>query len=99
MTLVSRNAALLGLATLTLLGLTAQASQAQALLTDTTVGTTTFVVPNGVTLLAVQLYGAGGGGSGGFGGGSGALVMGDLSVTPDETLTLLVGGGGFGGGF
>ncbi|WP_394795817.1 hypothetical protein [Armatimonas sp.] len=65
-----------------------------------------FVVPSGITSLTVKLWGAGGGGLGGFsGGGSGAFVTGLLTVTPGETLTLIVGGGGgsagsggFGGG-
>lgn len=50
----------------------------------------TFVVPAGVTSLRVKLWGAGGAGNGG----SGAFVTGVLSVTPGETLTVIVGGGG-----
>ena len=49
-----------------------------------------FVVPAGVTSLAVELWGAGGGQNGG----SGAYIGGDLTVSPGETLTLLVGQGG-----
>ena len=49
-----------------------------------------FVVPAGVTSLAVKLWGAGGGQNGG----SGAYIGGNLTVTPGETLTLLVGQGG-----
>jgi hypothetical protein len=67
-----------------------------------------FTVPAGVTTLYVQLWGAGGGGDATYGtGGAGAYVSGDLSVTPNETLTVVVGGagdtsglgmGGYGGG-
>ena len=53
----------------------------------------TFTVPPGVTSLTVKLWGAGGAGAG-LGGGSGAFVTGALTVTPGETLTLIVGGGG-----
>jgi hypothetical protein len=49
-----------------------------------------FAVPAGVSSLTVKLWGAGGG----YRGGSGALVTGDLAVTPGEVLTLIVGGGG-----
>lgn len=49
-----------------------------------------FVVPSGVTGLSVSMWGAGGGERGG----SGAFVSGILNVTPGETLTLIVGGGG-----
>ena len=65
-----------------------------------------FVVPVGVTKISAVLIGgggaggggsAGGSGSGGQGGGGGGLrYINDLSVTPGETLTVVVGTGGVG---
>jgi hypothetical protein len=55
----------------------------------------TFTVPAGVTLLNVELYGAGGATRGsGMQGGAGGFVSGSLNVTPGETLTLIVPAGG-----
>ncbi len=68
-----------------------------------TPGTTTWTVPAGVTSISIAARGAGGGGStgtlAGWGstGGQGAVVTTSLSVTPGDTLTLDVGGGGIGG--
>jgi hypothetical protein len=65
----------------------------------------TYTVPAGVTQLAVKLWGAGGGSgahstSGLNGtGGAGGLTCGILSVTPGETLTVMVGQGGVVGQF
>ena len=63
-------------------------------------GPQSFVVPAGVTSLTVKLW-AGGGGGGGETfdahpsvGGGGGFAKGTFSVTPGETLTLVVGGGG-----
>ena len=58
-----------------------------------------YTVPTGVTSITVKIWGAGGGGSandfyGGGGGGSGAFVMGTLSVTPGNSITVIVGNGG-----
>lgn len=61
----------------------------------------TFIVPDGVTSITVELWG--GGGSAGAGcnnsypgdGGGGGYVKASLSVTPGETLTVRVGGGGW----
>jgi len=54
-----------------------------------------FTVPSGKTSIKVYLWGAGGGCGGSVGGGgSGAMIMGVLSTTPGETLTINVGGGG-----
>ena len=61
----------------------------------------TFVVPAGVTSVNVTLSGAGGGGTSNFGlgnGGTGGYVSGTLAVTPGETLTIVVGQAGIGGG-
>ncbi len=64
---------------------------------------TTYVVPTGCDVITVKAWGAGGGGgestgsnTGGSGGGSG-FAQTDLSVTPGENLTVIVGGGGPGG--
>jgi hypothetical protein len=64
----------------------------------------TFSVPATTTSITVYMWGAGGGGNTNYGG-AGAMVQGVLSVTPGETLTILVGQGGtidgtttFGGG-
>jgi hypothetical protein len=59
--------------------------------------TTTYMVPAGYNELYVQLWGAGGGDPYGDGGGGGAYVSGFLAVTPNEQLTILVGGGSQGG--
>ena len=67
------------------------------------VGTSTFTVPTGITSVTVKAWGAAGGaGAGGDSdaGGSGAgggFVQANLTVTPAENLTVLVGGGGSGG--
>jgi len=72
-------------------------------------GTYTFVVPAGVTSLNASVTGGGGGGGGGGygtggeqsgsggGGGSGYTTTGSISVTPGETLTVVVGAGGAAG--
>lgn len=59
-------------------------------------GVQTFVVPAGVFTLACRVIGAPGGGSQtiGFPRGLGANMVGDLAVTPGETLSLQVGTGG-----
>ena len=58
--------------------------------------TESFIVPTGITSLNVSLTGAGGGGGNGNAqtGGTGGFVSGKLSVTPGETLTVIVGKGG-----
>ena len=61
---------------------------------------TSWTVPSGVTGITVKSWGAGGGGGGGNssnagGNGVGAgFAQATFSVTPGETLTLRVGGGG-----
>lgn len=52
------------------------------------------VVPAEMTQLKVTLVGGGGGGGGLGGGGGGGLAIATLTVTPGETLTLIVGAGG-----
>jgi len=63
----------------------------------TTVGSTTWRVPNGVTSLDVVVVGGGGGGGsrGAGGGGAGGFVeASNVSVVPGTTLSAVVGGGG-----
>ncbi len=80
-----------------------------------TAGSSTYVVPTGVTSITVKAWGAGGGGGVGSGssgvggaGGGGGYAKATLTVTPAESLTVLVGtggtkgvtsGGGNGGGY
>ena len=51
----------------------------------------TFTVPNGVTSITVDAYGAGGGDSSGNSGGNGARVQTTLTVTPGDVLYIYVG--------
>jgi hypothetical protein len=53
----------------------------------------TFVVPAGVTNVAIQVVGAGGdgGGNGGGGGGGGGYAVGAYTVVPGSTLNITVG--------
>jgi hypothetical protein len=69
----------------------------------TTSGSFDWVVPDGVTSISVVCVGGGGGGgagysavsiSGGGGGGGGLSYRNNISVTPGETLTVIVGSGG-----
>ena len=69
----------------------------------TTAGTTTYVVPAGVSSITIKSWGAGGAGGGsssdraGGAGGGGGYVASTLTVTAGEVLTIYVGGGGKGG--
>ena len=72
----------------------------------TSSGTNSFVVPVGVTSISAVAIGGGGGGNyamfdtyPGGGGGGGGLSYGTFTVTPGETLTIVVGSGGNGGTF
>lgn len=71
--------------------------------TFTTVGTTSWTAPSGVTLIEYLVVGGGGGGGngydagGGAGGGGGMVLTGTLSVTPGQSYTVTVGDGGAGG--
>jgi Glycine-rich domain len=67
-------------------------------------GAYSFTVPQGVTSVLVQLYGAGGGGAGGNvhhagggGGGTGAYAMSVVAVTAGATYTINVGAAGTAG--
>lgn len=65
----------------------------------TSTGTTTWTVPAGVSSISYLVV-AGGGGGGtniGGGGGGGDVLSGTRSVTPGETLTIVVGSGGASG--
>lgn len=65
-----------------------------------TAGTQTYTVPAGVTSITVKAWGAGGGGGGGGSsggggnGGGGGYSKATLTVTPGESLTVIVGSGG-----
>jgi len=72
----------------------------------TTPGTTSWTVPVGVTEVSAVVVGGGGGGAGGGsfgngngggGGGAGGLAYGTFTVTPGESLTIIVGSAGAGG--
>ena len=84
----------LALGTFALLGL-GNAANAQSVVNTFTYtgGYQTFTVPSGVKNIFVYLWGAGGS-CGLSNGGGGAFICGNIDVTPGETLTILVGGGG-----
>ena len=69
----------------------------------TTIGTTSWTAPAGVTSVEYLVVGGGGGGgngydTGGGGGGAGGMVRtGTLAVTPGNSYTVTVGSGGNGG--
>ena len=71
--------------------------------TFTTVGTTSWVAPTGVTAIEYLVVAGGGGGgngydnAGGGGGGAGMVLTGTLSVTPGNSYAITVGDGGEGG--
>jgi len=56
----------------------------------------TYTVPAGVSKISIEAYGAEGGqGDGGnYTGGLGAIIYGEFSVTPGETINIVVGGKG-----
>lgn len=75
-----------------------------SIITQDLTGSTTVVVPSGITGITATLIGGGGGGagggasSGGSGGNGGAIVVAAVAVTPGETLTFTKGAGGAAGG-
>ena len=77
-------------------------NQATTLVSYTTVGTTTWTCPAGVTSVEVLVVGGGGGGAwgnvnadgNGGGGGGGVLYFPAYPVTPGTGYTVIVGGGG-----
>jgi hypothetical protein len=74
-----------------------------------TSGETSFVVPAGVSALTAKLWGGGGGGAGAYNvgaiqglnghGGAGGFASCTMAVSPGETLTVRVGGGGLNDGY
>jgi uncharacterized protein YjbI with pentapeptide repeats len=63
----------------------------------TTVGTTNWVVPAGITSVSALIVGGGGGGgrdNGGGGGGGGVIVNTNIAVTPGTSMSIVVGSGG-----
>jgi|GEM_PF-5492975 len=75
----------------------------RGLVSYTSAGTYSFVVPANVTNIWVRVVGAGGGGAGsiaglsGGGGGAGGYTENWVSVTPGQNISLVVGAGGAGG--
>jgi prepilin-type N-terminal cleavage/methylation domain-containing protein len=72
------------------------------LVSFTSVGSTTWTVPAGVTVAQVLVVAGGGGGGwsgGGGGGGGGVIYQSGYSVTPGASLNVTVGAGGAGGVF
>lgn len=71
--------------------------------TFTTVETTTWIAPDGVTTVEYLVVAGGGGSGGGYdtgaggGGGGGMVLTGTLSVTPGTSYTVTVGDGGTAG--
>ena len=69
----------------------------------TSVGTTSWTAPVGVTSVEYLVVGGGGGGGNGYdnggggGGGAGMVLTGTLSVEPGNSYTITVGAGGSGG--
>jgi hypothetical protein len=69
----------------------------------TTVGTTSWTAPAGVTSVEYLVVAGGGGAgngydnAGGGGGGAGMVLSGTTSVTPGDSYTVTIGGGGTGG--
>jgi len=59
----------------------------------------TYTVPSGVTAINLRMWGGAGGGSGTVNarGGAGAYINGNLTVTPGQSLKVIVGGGGAAG--
>ncbi|QOG03324.1 T9SS sorting signal type C domain-containing protein [Flavobacterium sp. MDT1-60] len=78
-------------------------SFAQTFTDSTPAGTKTWTVPNGVTSITLEIWGAGGAGGGslinkegGAGGGGGAYVLRTITVTPGDIITYSVGTGAIG---
>ena len=59
---------------------------------DHTGGVQTYTVPNDVTNVTIETWGASGGGAQGSVGGKGAYAKGTIAVTPGEVLNVYVGG-------
>ena len=77
---------------------------AQQTVTFSTVGSTSWTVPSGVSSVSVLVVGGGGGGGwhdgdggGGGGGGGGVIYNPSYSVTPGQAITVVVGAGGTAG--
>jgi hypothetical protein len=73
------------------------------ILSFTTVGTTLWTAPAGITSIEYLVVGGGGGSGGGYdtggggGGGGGMVLSGTMSVIPGNTYSIIVGDGGIGG--
>lgn len=75
--------------------LTASAGSSATTVSFTTVGSTTWNAPVGVTSVNYLVV-AGGGGSALGGGGAGGMLTGSLTVTPGSSYNITIGGGGNG---
>ena len=72
----------------------------QTVTSFTSVGTSSWTCPAGVTSIEVLVVAGGGGGGfqvGGGGGAGGVIYNNDFTVTPGTPYTVVVGGGGAGG--
>ena len=82
-------------------GTTAQRGAAgESVVTFSTVGTTSWTCPAGITSIRVLIVGGGGGGGGdvgGGGGGGGVIYYANYAVTPGNGYAVVVGAGGSGG--
>lgn len=58
--------------------------------------TQTFIVPAGVTKVAIEIWGGGGGGANGGGGGGGGYAYRVMEVSPGNPINIVVGGAGQG---
>ena len=68
------------------------------MITFTTVGSSNWIIPAGVTRIWVEVWGGGGGSTNYGGGGGGGYVTAFFDVTPGATLFYTVGGAGSGDG-
>lgn len=66
--------------------------------TFTLQGTASWTVPEGITKIVVEVWGAGGGGSCTSGGGGGAYITGYFTVSPGSSISYTIGNNGSGVG-
>ena len=74
----------------------ANLSQYKEHLTYVSVGNSSWIVPDGVTKIMLEGWGAGGGGSTAGGGGGGGYIAAYFTVTPGATVSFTIGAGGSG---
>ena len=66
-------------------------------ITFSNITSSSWIVPAGVTKIYVEIWGGGGGGTGTGGGGGGGYIAGIIAVTPGNSVSYTVGGGGAAG--